>query len=277
MLYSLRERIPIEQPVWITSVNNALANTFLRQGEWRLALGSLDQILELIPSASKYEVETKFNFSDEQMALSVLIAAYSCEVLSRQGRALLQVGALPEAEERFGRAKMNWINATQSSGTMSPELESVPIVQIVTPLLDVNQGLLYFANGNCEQALESFKRATDQLRKQDMLCPKYRVDDWIGPTIAAPRPRDALYTECINNMGLCALYTCRMHEAVQLMEGLVREDPTAFLSERLAFNLCTLYELGYDSAASARKKRVLQLIGKRFFLHDVGPESFRVT
>ena len=254
-----------------------MANSFLRQGQWRLALASLDEILELIPSAAEYQVHSKFNnVPDKQAIARILIAAYSCEVLSRQGRALLQIGALPEAEERFGRAKTHWINATQASATMNSELENMPIVQTVSPRLDVSQGLLYFAKGNCEQALECFNRATDQLRKQDTLCPKYRAEDWIGPTIAAPEPRHALFTECVNNMGLCALYTCRMNEAIRLMEGLVREDPTAFLSERLAFNLCTLYELGYDSAASARRKRVLQLIGKRFFLHDVGPETFRL-
>jgi hypothetical protein len=61
------------------------------------------------------------------------------------------------------------------------------------------------------------------------------------------------------------------------MEGLIREDPTAFLTERVIFNLCTLYELGSDSTVGTRKKRVLQLIAKRFFLHDVGPESFRIN
>ena len=149
LLYSLRERIPNEEPVWITSVNNALANSFLRQGEWRLALASLDNILGLIPAASEYEVNTKFNNSpDKQTILSTLIAAYSCEVLSRQGRALLQIGALPEAEERFGRAKTNWINTAQSSSTMNAEVEHMPTVQIIPPLLDVNQGLLYFASGD---------------------------------------------------------------------------------------------------------------------------------
>eukprot|EP00541_Cyclophora_tenuis_P018803 CAMPEP_0116576136 /NCGR_PEP_ID=MMETSP0397-20121206/20346_1 /TAXON_ID=216820 /ORGANISM="Cyclophora tenuis, Strain ECT3854" /LENGTH=78 /DNA_ID=CAMNT_0004105107 /DNA_START=244 /DNA_END=480 /DNA_ORIENTATION=- len=77
-------------------------------------------------------------------------------------------------------------------------------------------------------------------------------------------------------MALSALYTCRMREAVRMMESVVREDPTAYLTERLAFNLCTLYELGADTAASARKKRVLQLVAKRFYLHDIGPESFRL-
>jgi hypothetical protein len=68
-----------------------------------------------------------------------------------------------------------------------------------------------------------------------------------------------------------------MKEAVRLMEALVREDPTSYLTERLAFNLCTLYELEADTAASARKKRVLQLVAKRFYLHDIGPEQFRVS
>jgi hypothetical protein len=37
-----------------------------------------------------------------------------------------------------------------------------------------------------------------------------------------------------------------------------------------------LYELSADTAVANRKKRTLQLIAKRFFLHDVGPESFRI-
>ena len=61
------------------------------------------------------------------------------------------------------------------------------------------------------------------------------------------------------------------------MESLVRQDPTAFLTERVALNLCTLYELGSDTAVANRKKRTLQLIAKRFYLHDIGPESFRIS
>jgi len=86
-----------------------------------------------------------------------------------------------------------------------------------------------------------------------------------------------LYHEAINNASLCHLYSCRLADAVSTLEALVRNDPAAFLTERTAFNLCTLYELGSDSVVATRNKRVLQLIAKRFFLHDVGPESFRVT
>jgi hypothetical protein len=38
----------------------------------------------------------------------------------------------------------------------------------------------------------------------------------------------------------------------------------------------TLYELSSDAATSTRKKRVLQVIAKRFFLHDIGAECFRL-
>lgn len=69
---------------------------------------------------------------------------------------------------------------------------------------------------------------------------------------------------------------CRLHDAIQVLESLIRTDPTSFLTERMALNLCTLYELSADSTAANRKKRTLQLIAKRFFLHDVGPESFRI-
>lgn len=69
---------------------------------------------------------------------------------------------------------------------------------------------------------------------------------------------------------------CRLHDSIAVMESLVREDPTAFLTERIALNLCTLYELSADTSVATRKKQLLQLIAKRFFLHDIGPESFRI-
>ena len=81
---------------------------------------------------------------------------------------------------------------------------------------------------------------------------------------------EELVAPALNNMALCALYTCRMRAAVALFEGLIREDPTKYLTECMVFNLCTLYELGSDHQVSERKKRILQLVAKRFMLHDVG-------
>jgi len=67
-----------------------------------------------------------------------------------------------------------------------------------------------------------------------------------------------------------------MRAAVNELEGLVRADPTQYLTEGIAFNLCTLYELGSDGQECTRKKKLLQRLAKRFFLHDVEKESFRL-
>ena len=89
--------------------------------------------------------------------------------------------------------------------------------------------------------------------------------------------RDDLYSECVNNMALAALYTCRLADALQFMESLIRENVTAHLTSRVALNLCTLYELASESATSARQKRVLQMVAQRYSLHDIPAESFRVN
>jgi tetratricopeptide (TPR) repeat protein len=275
VLFGLRDKIPKDQSIWWISIDNALANLFLSQGEWRLALGSLDRILEGIPAAVEYELQHQFpNASDPQRA--ILQVAYRCEIFSRQGRALLQVGALPEVQQRFLKARTEW-ETVIASNHMGEELESHVMVRTIPCLLETNDGLYYFSKSKFEMASDCFTRATEKFRANGSLVPKYRSEDWMGPTVVGSETHHVLFSECINNIALCALYTCRMGNAIQYLEDLVREDPTAFLTERVAFNLATLYELGSDSAASSRKKRVLQLVAKRFFLHDIGPENFRVT
>ena len=149
---------------------------------------------------------------------------------------------------------------------------------IIPSLLKVNEGLLNFANSNYSHALQSFSQAIIILKKSgDNLHSKYCTQDWIGPSIVGTQSPRKIYNETINNITLCHLYMCNMKEAVVQLESLVRQDPTAFLTERVAFNLSTLYELGSESGVANRKKRVLQLIAKRFFLHDIGPESFRIA
>ena len=275
VLFGIRDRIPDTEPLWILNVDNALANIFLRRGEWRLALGSLDRIMELIPAATEKIVRQQFASAANLSELeSLLKVAYKCETLCRQGRTLLQVGALPQVAEIFELVNTTW---NVSGLKIPPELVNHDIVKLMPVQLKVNEALFYFAQSHYDQAIESFMGALGLLRQLGNLSPKYASEDWMGPTIAGCDAPNKVYSDCVNNIALCHLYTCRMNEAVQHMEALIREDPTAFLSERVAFNLCTMYELGADSAASTRKKRVLQLIAKRFFLHDVGPESFRVT
>ncbi len=275
ILFEIRDRISTEDPVWLTTVDNALANLFVRQSRWRLALGSLDRVLELIPAATKQYVASKYAGVKNKYELEeYLLAAYRCEILSRQGRILLQIGALPQVANVFEAARQTW---TCLNSKMPSELVDHSLIQLLPVKEAMNEGLFDFAKSNFDRAMSSFSRAVDLLRSAGVPMLKYDPEDWMGPTVAGSETPNIVYSECMNNMSLCALYTCRMKDAVSLLEGVIREDPGSFLTERTAFNLCTLYELGADSAVSAKRKRILQLIAKRFFLHDVGPESFRVN
>ncbi len=62
-------------------------------------------------------------------------------------------------------------------------------------------------------------------------------------------------------MAVCALYTGRLHEALDTLEGLVHRDPSNFLQEGVLFNLCTLYELE-SSRAIHKKQLLLSLVSK---------------
>ena len=277
VLFEIRERIPSEDAIWLTSVENALANLFLRQSRWRLALGSLDRILDLIPTATKQYITSKYPHAHDKTELEkCLVATFRGEILSRQARILLNVGALEEVATLFEAVRETWhsIDTTR----IPPELVNHPLIQLIPVQEAMNEGLLDFAKSDFDKANVAFSRAADIMRaSSDLLALKYDPDDWMGPIVVGCETPSIVYSECINNMALCGLYSCRLNDAVELLEGAIREDPGAFLTERTAFNLCTLYELGADSAISARRKRVLQLISKRFFLHDIGPESFRVN
>jgi tetratricopeptide (TPR) repeat protein len=243
------------QTAWLPCVDNALANAFVRRKEWRLALHALDTILEFLPDA------TRAFYPEENT--DTLSGAFKCEVLSRQGRIMLQIGALLEASTLFEEVKKEWNTkcTLNSSHTM---------FQNVPTQIRINDGLACFAHGQYDQAMTHYRKAID-LERSKTTCGEYRNESLLL------RQDAHQLSHCWNNMALCALYTCRMQDAVRMMESVIREDPTLFLTERLAFNLCTLYELGSDAAAGTRKKRVLQVISKRFYLHDIGPESFRVS
>lgn len=294
ILCHLREDIPSTECGWIASLDNALSNIYIRRGEWRLALGSLDRIIDLTPEVVRAEVRsfltgnsstTSIDAESEEIATSFLTKAYVCEILSRQGRIFLQVGALSESREVFDAATTLWTNNIESSTSLA----SIPLPEeisnrnrtlrvVIQSLLEINDGLFHFSKSDYDEALHSFSNAIDIFQKDgSSFHSQYRTQDWVGPAIAGCQAPSLVYNEAVNNTSLCNLYMCNMNEAIFALEVLVREDPTAFLTERVTFNLCTLYELGSDSAVATRKKRVLQIIAKRFFLHDVGPESFRVT
>jgi tetratricopeptide (TPR) repeat protein len=276
-LYQLRERIPSEEYRWLCNVDHALCNIFLKRGEFRRAVACLDRIVNLLPHAVPMEVAELSPSNDAAGLTSLLTKAYKCELYSRQGRILLQTGALLEAAEIFESAKELCTEMESSLSQFPPEICEKEIIQLMPCQMEVNEALFYFSKSHYDHALECFSRAVDMLRKNNKFQYSYQRTDFVGPSIAGCSPAKTLYNESINNMAITHLYMCNMKDATELLEGVVREDPTSFLTERVTFNLCTLYELGSDNATGVRKKKTLQVIAKRFFLHDIGPESFRIT
>ena len=282
VLLNLRERIPAEDTIWHISVEHSLLNLYLREGNWRLAIASLDRMMELIPEATEFELDNSYpsiSGSKRDHMLEILIAAYKCEIYSRAGRVLLQIGALPEAEQRFEQARQQHdiISRSGDHSSAAKELEDHAMIRTIPSVISINDGLMNFSGSKYDEAAESFGKAAEQVRASGTLIPTYRREDWMGPVVVGSESHHALFSEAINNIALCNLYRCKLDEAIDCIETLIREDPTAYLTERVAFNLATLYELSSDAASSARKKRVLQVISKRFFLHDIPAESFRIS
>eukprot|EP00934_Nitzschia_sp_Nitz4_P003865 Nitzschia sp. Nitz4//scaffold128_size63911//27553//29308//NITZ4_006219-RA/size63911-processed-gene-0.33-mRNA-1//-1//CDS//3329534832//3855//frame0 len=281
-LFALRERIPAEDALGRLSVDHALTNMFLRQMKWRLALGSLDRMMDLLPFAiSQYlrqsGIASRISLTEEEER--IFTVACRCELLSRQGRTFLQLGGMPQSASLFASAKDLWESSCGAS-PLPASVKSFRVVNCMPAILEMNQGLYLFAQSQYERSKEAFTQAVEVLRTRQpggIVSSAYDKEDWVGPVVAAPEMPITIYSECVNNMALCSLYACQIKQGVQGLEELVREDPTAYLTERVAFNLCTLYELGADSGTSNKRKRALQLIAKRFFLHDIGPESFRVA
>jgi len=274
-LFALRSAYQ-DNPADAVAVEYHLANILCRQKSWRMALQALDRLSDRIPEVTKLYTET--HFSDQATAAQpVLEAVVHCEVWSRQGRIFLETGALEAAATLFDKAKQLWQQSTSAS--IPEEVAQHPWVarQIPAQILFTNPGLLSFSYRQYEQASEDFRKALNKLNQTWSVDGSYRREDWVaGWGILPPQHKETLYAETMNNLAIAALYSCRLHDAIQVLESLIRTDPTSFLSERIALNLCTLYELSADTAVANRKKRTLQLIAKRFFLHDVGPESFRI-
>lgn len=146
------------------------------------------------------------------------------------------------------------------------------IVQNIPIQILMNEGLLHFAHLDYDLAQEKFTRAIEMIsRVQSKLSDRCLFQD-----VEILSSEGNFLIPCVNNLALSSLYTCRMREAVAMLEALIREDATKYLTECLAFNLCTMYELGYDTTTSNHKKRLIQRVAGRFALHDVGQECFRL-
>jgi len=309
LLQQVLEKRDDWKDLWLIHLYFFLSNVYTRGQEWRMALLSLEKALGCVSQhvhsfishvKSKKEVMegraivegfrdmTTKQTTEEEYFTSSLCRSLRIQIYSRQGRILLQAGALPEAAIVFERAHDEYQSKKKEQ---KPNLTSkLPMVRNVPIQILVNEGLLHFSHMDYELAEEKFQKGADCLQKNDS--DSVKSDDTkndIRLTAAEHlmnqiclefesifQAEEDLLEPCMNNLALCMLYKCRMREAVDLMESLVRTDPTKFLTGTMAFNLCTLYELGSDNTVSDKKKKILQLIAKRFLLHDIGIECFRL-
>jgi tetratricopeptide (TPR) repeat protein len=263
----------------LVQVENTLHNIFIAMKDWRMALDCQQRIMKLAPGIAKAEIsklrlkpsDLFASFSDQK-----LTTAYRLECLARQGRIFLQIGAVDHADILFRQSRSEWNAVIKNDTTLVSQdgsLRSANVIEMfVLAQLSSSEGLLYFSLGKYEEALESFRSAIVEL-KSALYAPSGLRRTETDPLESRCH---ALYSESINNMALCALYTCRLAEALQLMESLVRENVMDHLTERVTLNLCTLYELSMDSNAALCKKKVLQHIASRFLLQDIPVECFRV-
>ncbi|XP_069183088.1 trafficking protein particle complex subunit 12 isoform X2 [Procambarus clarkii] len=107
------------------------------------------------------------------------------------------------------------------------------------PHHDPVQGLLHSAYISIAQ--NAFKDATEILHQAHKL-----------------NPNNGLV---INNLGVCLMYTGRVSEAINLVEGAVFSQPERFLHEAIVLNLATMYELE-SSNAHQNKLKLLSLIAQ---------------
>jgi len=273
-----------EEAAAMMQVENAIANVFTAMKEWRMVLLCYQRMMDVLPFVAREEaarLETSMNLSaDSTVVVRALELVYKTELLSRQGRILLQAGALDSASQIFAQAS-NIFNETLDESSKDILSDHAAILYLPA-LLTANDGLYQFSLGQYDQAMELFQATIESLRNttptpaQPPSSSSTQITDYDAVALTTTS-RENLYSETTNNMALAALYTCRLADALQLMESLIQEDVTAHLTARVALNLCTLYELASESPSSARKKRILQLVAKRFCLQDIPAECFRVN
>ena len=204
----------------VIHVDQTLSNLFCAQGEWRMALESLERLMELVPqgAARWFEGHGGQSNSTDPQVLKILTDACQCELLSRQGRILLQIGAVDGARILFERATMRWQDIPSNDvflDILKKYGETKRILEQAEPQLQANLGLLQFAHQDYNAALEHFRKSLQIMETMDQQAStnsgetksKYITTDWVGGGLIAPVSRHSLYSEVTSNLAVTALYT----------------------------------------------------------------------
>lgn len=251
------------------------------------------------------------NHDNVKLQLLSLLAS-RIEAVSCQGRILAECGALDCFTVILKQTKDDYecmcylfpaANYCQkddenekSSGDINVNHFVSHIMKRASYQLVYNNALLFFSRGAFHEAQEGFLQALKilvELHKNPL--PDSWVNSclWIDEKIAAQsnEPNFFLHhrllsyesipdliSSCCVNISLCELYSGRMRDAIQALESIIRKYPTLYMTECCIFNLCTLYELGYDPVNSEKKKTSLWTVAKKLRLDDLADrETFRLA
>lgn len=289
---------------WLPRIYVAVSNAFLRLQEWRMALSALDKLYDMLSvSTTLYDMldmeqnnqyfENEEEKEDYNELQSILTNASEIEIRTRQIRIFLQLGGIDQAQqlhesvlqnyEDFQKLYLSFDSLTKQ--WMNPS--SFILVHQIPTHISLNSGLIDFAYGNYQKAMQNFSEALVSMQQAQKKISGYSMDEqkssycvhnFLSSSVFLSLDPDMhVMTHCVNNLGLCSLYLNQVDYAISVMETLIKENPTMYLTEVLVFNLCTLYELVYDPDKCTQEKKVLQSVAKRFYLHDVGGENFRIT
>ncbi|KAL0073038.1 hypothetical protein J3Q64DRAFT_1809148 [Phycomyces blakesleeanus] len=149
--------------------------------------------------------------------------------------------------------------------------------------IDILSGLgrLYLQLGDYFSAEKLYKRIEDQESqdndpsvKEAILTNKAFLFMADGEWSQAKRLLQQVYDAnadnllVVNNLAVCEVYLGQLSNAIDLLERLTKDNPTsAGTCETVLMNLCTLYELRYDSAVEMKigvLKQVARWVGDSF-------------
>jgi hypothetical protein len=88
---------------------------------------------------------------------------------------------------------------------------------------------------------------------------------------------ESLLGIAVNNYSICCMYLKNINEAVKVMEELIQDNPTRYMTDAIVFNLCTMYDLTSSQEISGSKKKTLQQISNMFNVVDLHWRSFRLN
>eukprot|EP00638_Chattonella_subsalsa_P022645 CAMPEP_0117857060 /NCGR_PEP_ID=MMETSP0950-20121206/1647_1 /TAXON_ID=44440 /ORGANISM="Chattonella subsalsa, Strain CCMP2191" /LENGTH=597 /DNA_ID=CAMNT_0005706339 /DNA_START=16 /DNA_END=1806 /DNA_ORIENTATION=+ len=198
-----------EACAWKRRVRLSLANLFVKERCYRLALGILEDILQEISSPSPISKESSAECSS-------LTELHRCriEVYSRIGKIFLQMGNIRDAKFFFNKAEEEDAKRANTESGDSSKCSQILL----------NNGLLALAQNEFGTAMQDFDSVIklERIRQSEQ---EFSFDVIQSIDSLGLEPDEHLLVAAVNNYAVCALYTCNLKGAIKQIEDIIREDP----------------------------------------------------